>query len=92
MYSTSYNKKEIEEELYNRVLPKVLCKFLETDHKNIIKFEDDPDSTLEVQIIMLEKGKAVLHTRYRDNRIPMARITAMLHAALYYFKGKRGKK
>ena len=48
MYGTSYNKKEIEEELYNRVLPKVLCKFLETDHKNIIKFEDDPDSTLEV--------------------------------------------
>ena len=92
MFGTLYNKKEIEEELYNKVLPQVLCKFLETDHKNIIKFKDDPDSTLEVHIIMVENGKAVLNIRYRDNKIPMVRITAMLHAALSYLKGKRGKK
>ena len=87
MFGTLYNKKEIEEELYNKVLPQVLCKFLETDHKNIIKFKDDPDSTLEVHIIMVENGKAVLNIRYRDNKIPMVRITAMLHAALSYLKG-----
>lgn len=92
MIGTLYNKKEIEEELYNKVLPQVLCEFLETDHKNIIKFKDDHDSTLEVHIIMLENGKAVLNIRYRDSSIPIARITGMLHAALYYLKSKRGKK
>jgi len=35
----------------------------------------------------LENGKAVLNIRYRDNKIPMVRITAMLHAALSYLKG-----
>ena len=92
MIGTLYNKKEIEEELYNKVLPQVLCEFLETDHKNIIKFKDDHDSTLELHIIMLENGKAVLNIRYRDNKIPITRITTMLHAALYYLKSKRGKK
>jgi hypothetical protein len=92
MLSTLYNKKEIEEELYNKVLPQVLCEFLETDHKNIIKFKDDHDSTLDLHIIMLENGKAVLNIRYRDSNIPIARITGMLHAALYYLKSKRGKK
>ena len=92
MLSTLYNKKEIEEELYNKVLPQVLCEFLETDHKNIIKFKDDHDSTLELHIIMLENGKAVLNIRYRDNKIPITRITNMLHAALYHLKGKRGEK
>lgn len=92
MIGTLYNKKEIEEELYNKVLPQVLCEFLETDHKNIIKFKDDHDSTLELHIIMLENGKAVLNIRYRDSSIPIARITGMLHAALYYLKGKRGEK
>ena len=92
MIGTLYNKKEIEEELYNKVLPQVLCEFLETDHKNIIKFKDDHDSTLELHIIMLENGKAVLNIRYRDSSIPIARITGMLHAALYYLKSKRGKK
>ena len=92
MFGTLYNKKEIEEELYNKVLPHVLCEFLETDHKNIIKFKDDHDSTLELHIMMLENGKAVLNIRYRDNKIPMVRITAMLQAALYYLKGQRGEK
>ena len=91
MIGTLYNKKEIEEELYNKVLPQVLCEFLETDHKNIIKFKDDHDSTLELHIIMLENGKAVLKIRYRDSSIPIARITGMLHSAVYYLKGKRGK-
>jgi hypothetical protein len=92
MLGTLYNKKEIEEELYNKVLPQVLCEFLETDHKNIIKFEDDHDSTLEVHIIMVENGKAVLNIRYRDNKIPITRITLMLHTALSYLKTKRGEK
>ena len=92
MLGTLYNKKEIEEELYNKVLPQVLCEFLETDHKNIIKFKDDHDSILELHIIMLENGKAVLNIRYRDNKIPITRITAMLQAALYYLKGQRGEK
>lgn len=92
MLGTLYNKKEIEEELYNKVLPQVLCEFLETDHKNIIKFKDDHDSILELHIIMLENGKAVLNIRYRDSSIPIARITGMLHSALYYLKSKRGKK
>lgn len=92
MFGTLYNKKEIEEELYNKVLPQVLCEFLETDHKNIIKFKDDHDSTLDLHIIMLENGKAVLNIRYRDSSIPIARITGMLHVALYYLKSKRGKK
>ena len=89
MLGTLYNKKEIEEELYNKVLPQVLCEFLETDHKNIIKFKDDHDSTLDLHIIMLENGKAVLNIRYRDNKIPITRITTMLHAALSYLKTKR---
>ena len=92
MFGTLYNKKEIEEELYNKVLPQMLCEFLEADHKDIIKFKDDPDSTIEVHIIMVENGKAVLNIRYRDNKIPITRITTMLHAALSYLKTKRGKK
>lgn len=92
MIGTLYNKKEIEEELYNKVLPQVLCEFLETDHKNIIKFKDDHDSILELHIIMLENGKAVLNIRYRDSSIPITRITTMLHAALSYLKTKRGEK
>ena len=92
MIGTLYNKKEIEEELCDKVLPQMLCEFLEADHKDIIKFKDDPDSTLEVHIIMVENGKAVLNIRYRDNKIPITRITTMLHAALSYLKTKRGEK
>ena len=91
MFGTLYNKKEIEEELCDKVLPQMLCEFLEADHKDIVKFKDDPDSTLKVHIIMLENGKAVLNIRYRDNKIPITRITTMLHAALSYLKTKRGE-
>jgi hypothetical protein len=89
MHGTLFNKRrirEIEKELSSKIIPQIICEFLETDHEDIVKFKDDPDSPLEIHIISLENSKALLNIRYSNNKTPVVRIVAMLYGALNYIK------
>jgi hypothetical protein len=86
MHGTLFNKKEIEKELSSKIIPQIICEFLETDHEDVVKFKDDPDSPLEIHIISLDNSKALLNIRYSNNKTPVVRIVAMLYGALNYIK------